>query len=477
MDELLRTQVTLLLARGQRGMALGLDRVEDALRALGGPHLVAPAIVVAGTNGKGSVCAMLESIARTGGLRVGLTTSPHLSRFAERIRIDGAPIADEAFAAALGRVIADARDDLTFFETLTCAAFVAFAGAKVELAILEVGLGGRLDATNVVPRPLATAVVTIAEGDGRDGALEHAAILGGTVEAIAREKAGIFRRGVPAVIGRLGDRARGAVLEVAREVGVSDVIEVTREEAREGTTPMRLAGHGRISLGFPDGLRVVTIVGLKGAHQWDNAAVAAATAWCAGASMPALRQATTLGHGLAATTWPGRLERLIAAEPVARDGDDAVHFGSEVGSGHPAPRSRVAIFLDAAHNLDGARVLAAAWRTMSIGMWRPGTDAATRTILVFGALADKAYEPLLRELAPLAHRRIYTSPKGRQPAPLEALAAIAPGESIDDPASAMARALERSDPGDAILVAGSIYLVGEIRAHLLGEARDPPVAL
>jgi dihydrofolate synthase/folylpolyglutamate synthase len=443
-----------LLARGQRGMALGLDRVEDALRALGDPHLAAPAIVVAGTNGKGSVCAMVESIARVAGVRAGMTTSPHLIRFAERIRVDGRPLTDEAFEGALQRVLRDARDDLTFFETLTCAAFVAFAEAKVELAVLEVGLGGRLDATNVVPHPLATAVVTIAEGDDEERHLEHAAILGGTVEAIAREKAGIFRRGVPAVIGRLRPRARATVLEVAREVGVSEVLEVVREEEPAGTTPVHVSGWGRMFVEIPGRFRVGTRPGLRGFHQFDNAAVAAALAWCAGEALPRMRDESNIGHGLLTVDWPGRMEWI--REP-----------------GVDPPQ----VLLDAAHNLDGARALARAMHDVACGRWGAAAEGPRRTVLVFGALADKAFEALLRELAPLAERRVYTSPQGRAPAPLDALTAIAPGETIEDPARAVERARQLAAPGDVVLVAGSIYLVGAVRAHLLGEERDPAIAL
>jgi dihydrofolate synthase/folylpolyglutamate synthase len=385
---------------------------------------------------------------------VGMTTSPHLIRFAERVRVDGQPLTDEAFAGALERVLSGARGDLTFFETLTCAAFVAFAEAKVELAVLEVGLGGRLDATNVVPRPLATAVVTIAEGDGEDRHLEHAAILGGTVEAIAREKAGIFRAGVPAVIGRLRPRARAAVLEVAREVGVSEVLEVVREERPEGTTPVHLSGWGRMFVAIPGRLRVATRPGLGGVHQLDNAAVAAALAWCAGQALPRMRDESTIGHGILTVDWPGRMER------IRLPGREEPH-----------------VILDAAHNLDGSRALARAMHDVACGRWNDAAEGPRRTVLVFGALADKAYEPVLRELAPLADRRIYASPEGRAPAPLAALAAVAPGEAIADPARAIDRALELASPGDVVLVAGSIYLVGAIRAHLLGVRRDPPIAL
>jgi dihydrofolate synthase/folylpolyglutamate synthase len=439
-----------LVGRGHRGIDLGLDRVRLALAALRNPHLAVPAIVVAGTNGKGSTCAMLESIALAAGVRVGMTTSPHLMRFSERIRVGGAPVADDAFAAALSRVLDDAPDTLTFFETLTCAAFVAFRDAGLDLAVLEVGLGGRLDATNVVPAPIATAITSIADGDGQGNHLEHANVLGSTVEAIAREKAGIFKRGVPAVIAPLSPRARREVLKVADEAAVSDVWEVMRSSTHrptEGrwTHPVFVegGGGGRARLGLPGAPPIDAAIALPGRHQLENAGVAASLAWLAGEWLPALRG--SIDVGLARATWPARLERL---PPVA---------------------GRADIWLDAAHNLDGARALAEAWRAL-------GASPA-RTILVFGALADKAYEPVLRELATIADRRVYAGPRGRPPAPLEALAAVAPGEVAESPEVAIDRALAIAGPEDRVLVAGSIYLAGDVRAHVLGLPRDPAVGL
>ncbi|WP_267888146.1 bifunctional folylpolyglutamate synthase/dihydrofolate synthase, partial [Sorangium cellulosum] len=204
----------LLAALGQRaprGMVLGLDRVREALAALGDPHAGLAAVHVAGTNGKGSVCAMVESIAREAGLRAGLYTSPHLSRFAERIRIGGEMIGDAALEAALSAALERVPSPLTFFEALTVAAFVAFRDAGVDLAILEVGLGGRLDATNVIAAPLCTAITSIA--------FDHEALLGPTLADIAREKAGILKPGAPAVLGPLDPEADAAIESAAQAVG------------------------------------------------------------------------------------------------------------------------------------------------------------------------------------------------------------------------------------------------------------------
>lgn len=392
-----------LEARVPRGMMLGLDRVERALARLGDPHLAIPCVHVAGSNGKGSTCAMLESIARAAGKRTGLYTSPHLVRFAERIRFDGEPIADDAFDAALARVFDRCDADLTFFETVTVAAFVAFAEAKIDLAILEVGLGGRLDATNVVVAPLATAITSIS--------LEHTALLGSTLDAIAREKAGILKRGVPVVLGALPDEAMRAAEDVAAGRGAGPIVRAARYEGD---------------------------VGLEGPHQRSNAGVAAAVA----RFIPGVDEAA-IARGIASVRWPGRLERLDV-------------------------RGRT-VLLDCAHNEEGAAALASSLREAAID-----PNLAT---LVFGALADKSWEPMLRQIAPFAERRIYTSPKGRAPASAENLARIAAGIGVEEPTKAVDRAIDESAEGTTIIVAGSAYLVGEVRAHLLGLQRDPIVAL
>src|SRR4051794_2193757 len=203
----LRSRLEQIQARVPRGIVFGLERVNAALAELGDPHLDLACVHVAGTNGKGSTSAMVESIARAAGLRTGLYTSPHLCRFAERIRLDGEPIDDDAFAAALDRVLGGCRADLTVFESLTIAAFVAFHDAGVELAVIEVGLGGRLDATNAIRAPLCTAITSIG--------LDHTEYLGPTIADVAREKAGILKPGAPAVLGPMPEEAYRAIAAVA----------------------------------------------------------------------------------------------------------------------------------------------------------------------------------------------------------------------------------------------------------------------
>ena len=374
------------------GMRLGLEPMRAACAAAGHPEAAFPVVHVAGTNGKGSTCAMVEAIARASGLRTGLYTSPHLVRFAERIRIDGEPTSDlESVLDEALRVGAD----LSFFETATLAAFLAFRAARVELAVVEVGIGGRLDATNVIPSPRCSAITGIA--------LDHQAMLGDTLALIAAEKAAIARPGVPIVLGAMPLEARASADAVIAAAG------------------------GRIVEASP--LPDDVVVGLEGPHQRANASVAWAIAGELGIDVTKRRE------GLANARWPGRLERIAGGW-----------------------------LLDGAHNPDGARALVRALAGEDVGA------------VVFGALADKSWREMLSVLAPLSANRVYVGPKGRAPVPLEALAALAPGvpaASLDE-----ALAVARAAAGErTVVVAGSLYLVGEARAKLLGLAPDPIVAL
>lgn len=387
-------------------MRFGLERVERALDALGRPERAAPVLHVAGTNGKGSTCAMAAAGLRAAGLRTGLYTSPHLVTFNERIQVDGAPLSDDALARAVATVRAacpwhDAggpEDRLTYFEVATLAAFVHLAAARVEVAVVEVGLGGRLDATNAVA-PAVTAVARIG--------LDHTRWLGETVEAVAREKAGIFKAGVPAVL---------------HAVQPPGALEVLQAEASRRGAPWVVAPAGWAGP-----------LALAGPHQQGNAGLAAA-------ALRALRRAgvpvdeAAIATGLATARWPGRLER--------------------VGG----------VLLDGAHNPDGAAALAAALAEL-----HPGRPAE----LVFGVLDDKDLAGMLAALAGAARRLHLVAPdtaRARPPAEVQALARQAGlaahvhggvGEAL-----ACARAAAEGAP---VVVAGSLYLVGEARA-LLGGA-------
>jgi dihydrofolate synthase/folylpolyglutamate synthase len=442
LSAVLHERLAELVARAPRGMMLGLDRVEAALASLGDPHAGLQVVHIAGSNGKGSTSAMVEAVLRAAGLRTGLTTSPHLCRFAERIRVAGAPIDDDDFARCLDAVINRCRPDLTFFESLTVAAFLAFRHAAVDVAVLEVGLGGRLDATNVVRAPLATAVTTIST--------EHTAILGDTLAAIAREKAGILKHGAPVVLGPLPAEADAAIAEVAARVGAGAVVRVRRappEEGFGGPAPHR---EGTIEVAYDDGRTRVrgprardelsVELRLAGAHQAENAGVATGLVHAIADWFPEHDLRAALTAGLRSAEWPGRLERVV------------------VGASD--------VLLDAAHNPEGIDALR-----------RAMTTPPKRTALVFGVLADKRWPDMLRALGPVASRRYYTRPKGREAAAPEALAAIAPGLVVAEPREALARALAESAAGETVVVAGSIYLVGELRAALLGIAADPVIGL
>jgi dihydrofolate synthase / folylpolyglutamate synthase len=388
-----------LYARIPLGMRLGLEPMRDACARLGHPERAFATCHVAGTNGKGSVCAMVESIARAHGLSTGLYTSPHLCRFAERIRLGGEPIGDRALAALLTRVL-DGEPDLSFFEAATLAAFSAFRDARVDLAVIEVGIGGRLDATNVIPTPRAAAITRIA--------LDHTDRLGPTLVDIAREKAGIAKPGLDIVVGPMAPEVRAAIDEVA-------------------------AASGATTSGV-DGVPAPDRVGLPGEHQRENARVAAVLGARLGAPPAAVRQ------GIADARWPGRLE------PIGR------------------------FLLDAAHNPDGALSLARHVRSLG---WPPDDVA-----LVFGALADKDWGAMLDALAPLAATRWYVAPRGglRGGVDAAALASRHPGRPAPSVAEAISHFAAERGP-ELIVVAGSIVLVGEARALLLGLPRDPPVAL
>ena len=383
------------------GMRLGLDPMRAACARAGHPERAFEIVHVAGTNGKGSTCAMVDAMARAAGRRTGLYTSPHLVRFAERIRVDGEPIGDSALAAALEEAL-EVGGDLSFFEVATFAALLAFREAAVELAVLEVGLGGRLDATNVVT-PRVTAITGIA--------LDHQDMLGVTLDAIAREKAAIAKPGVPMVLGALPEEARAAAVAVA------------------------IANGARLVDALP--LPADARVGLLGPHQRDNARVA----WTVGAELGLADDARA--RGLMDARWPGRLERV-----EVRGADLAGPW-----------------LLDGAHNPDGARALVRAVEGEDVGA------------VVFGALEDKAWREMLGVVAAgIDAPRVYVAPAGRAAADLAELRGIADGSVASAVAEAL-RAARRTAGARSVVVCGSLYLVGEARAGLLGLMRDPTVAL
>ena len=392
----------------QFGIKFGLDNITAIVARLGHPERAFTSIHIAGTNGKGSVTAMVDASLRAAGHKSARYTSPHLVDLSERFVIDGRPAGERDLVRAVADV-RDAIDDLrtrgelevqpTFFEVTTAVAFELFRRANVEIAVLEVGLGGRLDATNVVAPPhlAATAITSIA--------FDHQLYLGPTLREIALEKAGIIKPGVPLVVGPLPAEARTAIEAVARQRGAA-VIQAAAEDAADFA------------------------IGLRGAHQVANAAVAVRllqTVEAHGVPVPA----SAIGKGLADPGWPGRLEtRLLSG-------------GRE-------------ILLDAAHNPAGAAALAS---------YLEG-DAAPKRPLVYAAMRDKDVDGMFSALLPAVSRLIATrasNPRSAEPAALaERARAIAPGLPISiEPviADALVEAWRHSP---RIVVAGSIFLLGDV---------------
>jgi dihydrofolate synthase/folylpolyglutamate synthase len=296
------------------GMRLDLEPMRAACAQHGHPERAWPAVHVAGTNGKGSVCAMVESIARAHGLRTGLYTSPHLCRFAERIRLDGEPIDDSLLASLLGRVLSTSPE-LSFFEAATLTAFVAFREANVDVAVIEVGIGGRLDATNVLPIPAGAAITRIA--------LDHTERLGPTLVDVAREKAGIAKPGLDIVLGPMLPSVRLAIDEVAHARGA------TTSSPAQALPP---------------------VLGLAGEHQRDNARIAAELGARLGASRAAVVQ------GLGAARWPARLERIGRYLLDAAHNPDGAEALARHVAGLSIPRERVALVFGTLADKD--------WRSM-----------------------------------------------------------------------------------------------------------------
>lgn len=397
-----------LYRRAPLGMQLGLERMRDACARAGHPERALSVVHVAGTNGKGSVCAMVEAMALASGARVGLYTSPHLCRFAERVRVGGAPIDDATLARHLGAAL-ELGPDLSFFETATLAALLALRDAAVDLAILEVGIGGRLDATNVVPAPRVCAITRIA--------FDHTELLGATLEAIAAEKAAIAKPAVPMVVGPVSAGVRSVIERACADAGAP-----TRFVDDDPSLAVSVSSAP---------------VGLAGAHQRDNARIAWALGDALALPLPAR------ARGLETVRWPGRLETI------------------------PTPRGPV--LLDAAHNPDGASALSAHLAQIA--------PDPSKVALVFGTLADKAWPEMIDVLAPRATSRTYAIPKGRAATDPAAIAARHPGTVARSVADALAHARATVGDGALVVLCGSVYLVGEARALLLGLERDPPVAL
>lgn len=423
-----------LFALQRFGAVPGLERVRALLERLGRPDLAFDAVLVAGTNGKGSTVASLDAMLRAGGVRSGRFVSPHLTSPGERVTVDGTALSDAEFEASAEAVLPHVEAvGATFFEALTALACLRFAEAGVRTAVLEVGLGGRLDATNAL-EPVASAIAQVA--------LDHQAVLGDTLTAIALEKAGVLRSGRPAWTSAEGE-ARTAIAAQAGRIGAR--LRVLGVDAR--IDDVRGLGWRGLELALlrPSGETLRLSTPLAGRHQATNVALAALLAGELGVP------ADAVARGAAATRWPGRAETVRAGRSA---GDE------------------LRVILDGAHNPAAARALAALL-----------DETGTRPALVLGVARDKHVEGIAAELAPRAMRvhvtRASLSPRALAPKELAARVRAAGGRVDgvhDDPRAAYEAAAEeaRREGADVpVLVAGSLYLVGELRPWLLGEPLPP----
>jgi dihydrofolate synthase/folylpolyglutamate synthase len=416
------------------GVKFGLDNVRTILTALGQPQLAYPSVLVAGTNGKGSVCAVLTGALCRQGFRTGLYTSPHLIHVEERIRVGDRPISKRAFCRLLGRLKALVEELVeagrlaaspTYFEILTILAFLYFQEKKVDIAILEVGMGGRLDATNVVT-PLVSVITTVED--------DHQEFLGRTRREIAFEKAGIIKPRVPIVCGVARGPARAVIRRRARELGapfcgVFDDLRAFRTR--------RTKNGFRFSFRWEGDNYMFTPV-LPGKHQGRNAALCIAAWKEIGRRWRPLEKRAII-RSIQETRWEGRLESI---------------------PGRPR------IILDGAHNEGGARAVGAYVRDF---LPQPVT-------LVFGIMKDKNIRKVAHALFPLAQTVILTSvPMARAASP-ELIFSLAPvrGKRTfleQNPKRAVEKAIELTPPRGSILITGSIFLVGEVKKHFPGWSR------
>jgi dihydrofolate synthase/folylpolyglutamate synthase len=416
-----REALALLDARARFGARYGLETTLGMLEMLGNPHHRLKVVHVAGTNGKGSVCALLAAALQAAGHRTGLSTSPHLVRFHERIRVDGEDVPGDDLARAMDalRPALDKYPEATYFEVATVLALWHFAHAGVEVAVLETGLGGRLDATNVFPKPLCTVVTNVS--------LEHTDVLGTTEQAIAKEKAGVVKPGVPLVTGATGealDALRGVAFEKGAPLRVlgDDFVAIPGEKDPGGQTfdVSGLRDYPTLRIPFP------------GEHQLENAGVALAALDvldAAGLSVPV----EAVAAGFPKARWPGRLQRIPGSPPV---------------------------LLDGAHNPAGMLALAAHLRAEGL-----------KPVAVFGALADKDWGTMVEILAPHLKDAIVTRvPSPRALDPQEAARMFSQmglfGMVVDDPAHALRTAKGVAGPDGLVLVTGSLYLVGDALSRL-----------
>lgn len=459
-DHLAAMAPELATQTGQTRRKFSLDEIGTLLSALGNPQRTFPSVLIAGTNGKGSTASTLASILTSSGLRTGLYTSPHLSRPNERIRIDGIEISDGDFAQNFFRVRSTAQrlvdegklvQPPSYFETLTSMAFLHFAEPAIEIAVLEVGMGGRLDATNIVD-PLISIIT--------DVSLDHMEWLGPTVSDIAREKAGILRRGGTLITLPQHPEANQVIGEVATSLSVLGVSAVPYLPATTDSLDVphspavspRVSGSGNAPYAIEVlGKQIQVESPLCGAHQHRNVALAIAAAVELAISHGFPISAKSISEGIHNTRWPARLERIATPQS---EGSAAIQW-----------------ILDVAHNPAGAWALRAGLRAMF-----PDVQFGT---LVFSCLRDKPVAEMAQILFPIFERIIFAPIHSSRATPMRdllaaaaatgtpAFAAASVGQAID---LAVEHAAEHPDV--PIVVSGSVYLVGDVRTRLLARQTE-----
>ncbi len=404
-----RTLAWLYRIETRSGIDLTIDRVRAAAAALGHPERAAPTWHVGGTNGKGSTAAMLAAMLAAGGRRVGLFTSPHLVSFRERIVVDGAQVGEDEVVAGIARIrrTLGAAPALTCFEMMTMLAWCVFEERGVDATVLEVGLGGRLDATNIIEPEVA--VIT-------NVGLDHEEYLGHDVATIAGEKAGIVKPAVPVVTAASG----AALAVIAARAGVlgSPLHVLGRDFAVEPD------GRGRLAYRSAEAALGPFDLALAGSHQHRNAAVAIRALELT----RGLDDGAALCAALASVRWPGRLQ-VVPGAPL--------------------------VLLDGAHNAPGVEVVVEEVRALASG--RP-------VRVLFGAMRDKPWRRMLQSLDALACEVVVTrprQPRSADPAELAAAAGV-PARVIPDPADAFRALVASSAPGDVVLVTGSLFLIGDV---------------
>ena len=398
---------------------LRLDRMSQALALFNHPENQFPSLHIAGTNGKGSTAALLHNILQQAGYRTALYTSPHLESFTERIRVGQEEIAQAevvSLADEIWQRTAEANVPLTFFEFITVMAFIYFARNRVDVAVIEVGLGGRLDATNVVT-PLVSVITTISK--------DHEAYLGPDELSIAREKGGIIKPRIPVVCGKMSE----PVVKLLREIAQA----VESPAYFLGTAFSFLLKNERLFdyIGIKQNLSHLAVA-LRGRYQLANASLALAALELASEHFPVPED--TLRRGLETVRWPGRLE-VMSERPL--------------------------VILDGAHNPEGVCALADELLELRRGR---------KIRLLFATMADKEWQLMLGTLAKLADEMIFTRVAMERSADPELLAKnipiSVPNRVIQDSQTALAAVLDSAQPDDIVVVAGSLYLLGEVRPLL-----------